>query len=102
MIASSLKPAFRPTFIFIEVFGCEGGIQSYIQDVLSAYGELASVPTDVFLLRDSLANLSKPWMQGPFRFHCFKSERPMLSRVRLTLALANHLILNRPSHVFCG
>ena len=31
------------TFVFIEVFGCEGGIQSYIKDVLMAYSALNTV-----------------------------------------------------------
>ncbi len=41
------------TFVFIEVFGCEGGIQSYIKDVLKAYMALNTCDTaDIFLLRE--------------------------------------------------
>ncbi len=102
----------RHAFVFIEVFGCEGGIQSYIQDVLRAYSQLASEtgssPTaaDVFLLRDS--NSSHPLSDSGLNYHYFKSEpagqqsRSMLERIRLTLSLATYLVRHRPDHVFCG
>ncbi|MGI8935114.1 glycosyltransferase [Leptolyngbya sp. BC1307] len=108
----------RHAFVFIEVFGCEGGIQSYIQDVLRAYSQLASQPdrsamaADVFLLRDSPGD--HPLKDSCFTYHYFKGEsqqssageaplaHPMIQRVRLTLALATYLIRHRPDHVFCG
>ena len=108
----------RHAFVFIEVFGCEGGIQSYIQDVLRAYSQLASQPdqptmvADVFLLRDSPADHSLK--DSCFTYHYFKGEspqsfageaplaHPMIQRVRLTLALAAYLIRHRPDRVFCG
>lgn len=98
----------KHAFVFIEVFGCEGGIQSYIQDVLSAYGQIAGssaigkVPlsADVFLLRDSKGDC--PAEDGCFRYHSFKSSSPMMERVRLTLALGICLLRDRPEHVFCG
>lgn len=102
----------RHAFVFIEVFGCEGGIQSYIQDVLRAYSQLASEtgppPTvaDVFLLRDS--NSSHPLSDSGLNYHYFKGEptgqqsRSMLERIRLTLSLATYLSRYRPDHVFCG
>ncbi len=97
----------RHAFVFIEVFGCEGGIQSYIQDVLGAYDQLAkaasksaSLQADVFLLRDP--QMDHPLKGGNLRYHYFKSSRPMVERIRLTMALASYLILKRPDHVFCG
>ncbi|PSN77363.1 glycosyl transferase group 1, partial [filamentous cyanobacterium CCP4] len=40
-------------FVFLEIFSCEGGIQSYIKDIFKAYLEQpAPAPADVFLLRD--------------------------------------------------
>ncbi len=97
----------RHAFVFIEVFGCEGGIQSYIQDVLGAYDQLASTDAgnnpfqaDVFLLRDP--ERDHPLKGGSLRYHYFKSSQPMLERIRLTAALASYLILKRPDHVFCG
>ncbi|MEM9903686.1 MAG: glycosyl transferase group 1, partial [Cyanobacteria bacterium P01_D01_bin.44] len=107
--ASSSPGRFRPTFVFIEVFGCEGGIQSYIQDVLNAYSHLSLDTADVFLLRDgpeslpeSLSGALSDLAGGAFRFHCFKADGAMQSRIQLTLALLGHLLRQRPSHVFCG
>lgn len=109
----------RHAFVFIEVFGCEGGIQSYIQDVLGAYGELsnsrklsATMMADVFLLRDSAAaseaalSTNQILQADCFRYRYFAREngdqRPMVGRVRLALALGAYLIRCRPDHVFCG
>ncbi|MEM9264668.1 MAG: glycosyltransferase [Cyanobacteria bacterium P01_F01_bin.13] len=90
------------TFVFIEVFGCEGGIQSYIKDVLTAYSALNGVETaDIFLLRDSLEDIPTEFLSR-FTFHCFKSGNPMLDRIWLTLSLGLHLLLKRPLRLFCG
>ena len=94
-------PRSQDTFIFIEVFGCEGGIQSYIKDVLSAYSRLNTEPATVFLLRDSLQDIPSEFLSR-FRFRCFHSGRPMVDRVRLTMALAWHLLWHRPHRLFCG
>ena len=95
-------PWARDTFVFIEVFGCEGGIQSYIKDVLTVYSSLKAVETaDIFLLRDRIETIP-PEFTSRFRFHCFQSGRPMLDRIRMTLALGLHLLLNRPRRFFCG
>ncbi|MGC1306747.1 MAG: glycosyltransferase [Phormidesmis sp.] len=97
----------RHAFVFIEVFGCEGGIQSYIQDVLAAYDRLAdktAVPmtADVFLLRD--AERDHPLKGGALSYRYFRGDRPqpMTERIRLTLSLAAYLLRYRPNHVFCG
>ncbi len=102
----------KHAFVFIEVFGCEGGIQSYIQDVLGAYAQLAksaeqSMVADVFLLRDS--PIHHALKNDCFNYHYFGDElaaktdnRPMTGRIRLTLSLATYLIKHRPEHVYCG
>ena len=109
----------RHAFVFIEVFGCEGGIQSYIQDVLSAYSHLsrqnrstATTMADVFLLRDTEADgraaLSKdPMLQADcIRYHYFRRnpavQTPVTERIRFALALSAYLIRYRPDRVFCG
>ena len=101
----------KHAFVFIEVFGCEGGIQSYVQDVLSAYAKIAATSpdpmvADVFLLRDPPTS---PTIEAScFNYHYFKSSsstknnRSMAARIRLTLALAIYLIQNRPDCVYCG
>ena len=96
------RPWAKDTFVFIEVFGCEGGIQSYIKDVLVAYASLNMVETaDIFLLRDRIENIP-PEFTSRFNIYCFQSGRPMLDRVRMTLTLALHLLLKRPRRLFCG
>ncbi|MEL6899715.1 MAG: glycosyltransferase family 4 protein [Cyanobacteria bacterium J06606_4] len=101
----------KHVFLFLEVFSCEGGIQSYIKDVLRAYEHRSATTgdtADVFLLRD--ANTDHPLKGGALTYHYFKhqssdgqsDERPMVRRVKLTLALAAHLIWERPAHVYCG
>lgn len=109
----------RHAFVFIEVFGYEGGIQSYIQDVLGAYSHLsnqnrstAPMMADVFLLRDAVADgetalAKKQSLQADcFRYHYFKRESseqsPMVERIRLALGLSAYLIRYRPNRVFCG
>jgi phosphatidylinositol alpha-1,6-mannosyltransferase len=41
-------------FVFLEVFSCEGGIQSYVKDMLAkpVQNSLSRAVADVFLLRD--------------------------------------------------
>ncbi|MEL6248237.1 MAG: glycosyltransferase family 4 protein [Cyanobacteria bacterium J06627_15] len=94
----------RYVFVFIEVLGCEGGIQSYIKDVLRAYMQLPGAPpADVFLLRDRVTPESlAEFADGPLRFHGFKSEQPMLARIQMTMALGYTLWRRRPLRVFCG
>ena len=106
----------KHAFIFIDVFNREGGIQSYIQDVLEAYKQIAkakkasgteSMRADVFLLRD--APSENVIEADCFCYHYFKrkpaeaaADRSMSDRIRLTLALAMYLIRQRPDHVYCG
>jgi len=93
----------RHAFVFIEVFGCEGGIQSYIQDVLGAYDQVApqlNATADVFLLRDSKNDHALKG--GNLKYHYLKNSRAMVERGHLTAALALYLLRHRPDHVFCG
>ncbi|MFK8182347.1 MAG: glycosyltransferase family 4 protein [Phormidesmis sp.] len=93
----------KHVFVFIEVFGCEGGIQSYIQDILKSYEQLASQTTmqaDVFLLRDP--DILHPLQGGSLSYRYFKKGPTMADRIRFTLSLAAYLIRHRPDHVFCG
>ncbi|MGC1216353.1 MAG: glycosyltransferase family 4 protein [Phormidesmis sp.] len=93
----------RHAFVFIEVFGCEGGIQSYIQDVLGAYDQVAprlNATADVFLLRDPKSDHALKG--GNLKYHYLKNSRAMVERGHLTAALALYLLRHRPDHVFCG
>ena len=104
-ILSATSPAKprRDTFVFIEIFSREGGIQSYIQDVLLAYAQVvpSSSAADIFLLRDRVDDIPAVFLHR-FRLHCFQSRWPMMARVKLGVALLLHLLTRRPRHIFCG
>jgi len=93
----------RPVlFLFLEVFAQEGGIQSYIQDVLTTYGQLkATAGGDVFLLRDRPSDVPLNPIRG-LAFRCFAPAKPAIGRLRLAIALFLYLLTQRPQHVFCG
>ena len=93
-------------FIFLEIFECEGGIQSYVKDILQAYLSLTSqtgnsTTAEVFLLRDG-PGCENPFDVHPLKFHYLKTQLPLLGRLRFAGALLNCLWQRRPSHVFCG
>ncbi len=98
-------------FVFLQVFSWEGGIQSYAQDLLTAYHGLAAEGElhrgEVFLLRDT------PPINFPsqyLRFRCFASrwrkppsrESLLWGRTKLAIALLTHFWGTLPDHVFCG
>ncbi|MBW4526864.1 MAG: glycosyltransferase [Phormidium tanganyikae FI6-MK23] len=87
-------------FVFLEVFSCEGGIQSYVKDILQAYSQLDTV-ADVFLLRDA-ATVENPFASERLRFHYCKAKSPTVGRAKLAIALFTHLLTHRPARVFCG
>lgn len=93
----------RPyAFIFLEIFSCEGGIQSYVKDLLAAYRHQAqAVPADVFLLRDGAQDVPQSGHE-PLRFHGLAMPWPWLGRLRLVGALAVYLWRRRPQRVICG
>ncbi|GBE94146.1 glycosyltransferase [Nostoc cycadae] len=89
-------------FVFIEIFACEGGIQSYVKDIFQAYGELnAGYKTDVFVLRDS-PDCSNPFESDSLKFHYFKNQSPQIGRIAMAGALLKFLLQKRPQHIFCG
>ncbi|MEM0979713.1 MAG: glycosyltransferase [Cyanobacteria bacterium P01_H01_bin.58] len=92
----------RLAFIFLEVFAWEGGIQSYIKDVLTAYlAEPTSPPADIFLLRDSSV-CENPFAGEKLTFHYLESSNATIGRLRLAAGLLRNLLLQRYSHVICG
>ena len=89
-------------FVFLEVFSREGGIQSYVKDVFRAYEALEEPTTaEVFLLRDDKGCIN-PFESERLKFHYFKTKFSQLGRARMTWALLNRLIKERPDRVFCG
>ncbi len=89
-------------FAFLEVFECEGGIQTYNQNLLEAYAALDDQPAaDVFVLRDR-PRLDNPFASSRLKFHCFKHPSRRLGRINFVLQLFNFILWQRPRHVFCG
>jgi len=90
-------------FVFLQVFSWEGGIQSYAQELLSAYAALAEegeeYEGEVFLLRDILP---KDFSSPHLKFRGFSSSWATWGRVNLAIALCTHLWGKLPNHVFCG
>jgi phosphatidylinositol alpha-1,6-mannosyltransferase len=91
-------------FVFLEVFFSEGGIQSYVRDILQAYlAQADAPPADVFVLWDP-PTVENPYDRddGPFTFHYGAIPWALLGRLRLTLALALYLVRRRPQRIICG
>lgn len=89
-------------FVFLEVFSCEGGIQSYVKDILTSYVSLEHQRrAEVFILRD-YPGCPNPLEGKNLKFHYLKSKNPQLGRLKLATALFACLLLRRPQHVYCG
>ncbi len=87
-------------FVFLEIFGQEGGIQCYVKDILAAYHSLQE-KGEFFLLRD-VPECNNPFENGFMRFHYLKTLPPWRGRLKLAFSLLICLLQRRPHHVFCG
>lgn len=109
--SSVRSPLSKPAhlFVFLEIFSCEGGIQSYVKDVLRAYEQAAAASSnpqaaEVFLLRDGVScenpfdHLNNPYLQ----FRYFKSNSPWWGRLTFMGVLLGRLLRQRPASVICG
>ncbi|MEG4529576.1 glycosyltransferase family 4 protein [Microcoleus sp. D2_18a_D3] len=93
-------------FCFLEIFASEGGIQSYVQDILKAYvsitaGSNSPPQAEVLLLRDS-PDGNNPYESKNLKFYYFKTENPGLGRLKFATVLLTRLLQKRPQRVFCG
>jgi glycosyltransferase involved in cell wall biosynthesis len=89
-------------FVFLEIFSLEGGIQSYVKDVLSAYFSLTeNYSAEIFLLRDS-PDCDNPFAGKNAAFYYLKSPSAGIGRIKLLSLLLSCLILRRPKKVICG
>jgi phosphatidyl-myo-inositol dimannoside synthase len=96
----------KHVFVFLEIFSQEGGIQSYVKDILRSYLSLAETSpnayqAEVFLLRDALG-CENPFDTGLIKFHYLKTLPAWRGRIRLSLTFFNCLLQRRPERVFCG
>ncbi|MBE9032279.1 glycosyltransferase family 4 protein [filamentous cyanobacterium LEGE 11480] len=90
----------RTAWVFLEIFSCEGGIQSYVRDILQTVAN-SGVPADVFLLRDG-ADVENPLESTALDFHYCKQATATLGRLRLAASLFKNLLKYRPDRVYCG
>ena len=93
-------------FCFLEIFSSEGGIQSYVKDILKAYlsvtAETSPPPTaEVFLLRDS-PDCRNPSESKYLRFYYLKTDPVWFGRLNFATILLSRLLQKRPERVFCG
>jgi phosphatidyl-myo-inositol dimannoside synthase len=94
-------------FVFLEIFAKEGGIQSYVKDILQAYEKLADANelyvdrAEVFLLRDC-AECENPYENDSIEFHYLQTKIAWIGRLQLVTSLLTCLLLRRPQRVFCG
>ena len=93
-------------FCFLEIFSSEGGIQSYVKDILKAYLSLTagtnSPPTaEVFLLRDS-PDCQNPFESKRLNFHYLKTDPVWFGRLNFAAKILIKLVQKRPQRVFCG
>jgi phosphatidyl-myo-inositol dimannoside synthase len=94
-------------FVFLEIFSLEGGIQSYVKDVLEAYltiisGVNSQPLAEIFLLRDSPGCHNPYETNSQLKFHYLKTLPPWKGRFKLAVSLLTSLWQNRPQMVFCG
>ena len=98
-------------FVFLEVFSGEGGIQSYVKDILRTYSTLITTDrartADILLLRDGLG-CDNPFDTGdrtkpnPMQFHYLHTLPLWWGRIRLAATLLARLLRKKPDRVFCG
>ena len=93
-------------FCFLEIFSSEGGIQSYVKDILKAYlsvtAETDSPPqAEVFLLRDS-PDCPNPFESKYLIFHYLKTDPVWFGRLNFAAQILINLVQKRPERVFCG
>ncbi|MEG4217782.1 glycosyltransferase family 4 protein [Microcoleus sp. Pol14C6] len=93
-------------FCFLEIFASEGGIQSYVQDILKAYVSITARTNfprqaEVLLLRDS-PDCNNPYESKNLKFYYIQTENPWLGRLNFATVLLTRLLQKRPQRVFCG
>jgi glycosyltransferase involved in cell wall biosynthesis len=94
----------RHLFVFLELFAREGGIQSYVKDVLQAYGQGAKRDDyrgTVALLHDRPPSVN-PLVSDRLSFTYLHHRSSLIQRLRLAFYLLRICLLSRPERVICG
>jgi phosphatidylinositol alpha-1,6-mannosyltransferase len=102
-LRSNLSQPACDLFLFLEVFSSEGGIQTYVKDILKAYLNLQMGVAEVLVLRDD-SDAPNPWVtdSDALRFYPLKTLPAWLGRGKLALKLLERIFKQRPRQVFCG
>ncbi|MGB3693774.1 MAG: glycosyltransferase family 4 protein [Spirulinaceae cyanobacterium] len=104
VVAQNVEVKVNDVFVFLKIFSQEGGIQSYVKDILQAYLSLSpSRRGEVFLLRDSSED-DNPLeeKESGIKFHYLKGASPWRERLNLIASLVTFFWRNQPQRVFCG
>lgn len=90
-------------FVFLSVFSVEGGIQSYVKDVLRAYADCPQAPqADIYLLRDKPTD-PNPFADNPkFSFYYFGDASTNVGRLKLALQLVQNLLRGKYERIISG
>ena len=90
-------------FVFLSVFSVEGGIQSYIKDVLQAYTACSDAPlADIYLLRDRPTD-PNPFAADPrLTFYYSGQYAGNLGRLHLSWLLLQNLWRRKYARLICG
>jgi glycosyltransferase involved in cell wall biosynthesis len=93
----------RIAFIFLSVFSHEGGIQSYVKDILNAYLVHEKLPAaDIYVLRDRPTDTHPLAKAAKFNFYCFGDNPPSVGRLKLGGLLFQQLLTQQYSRIICG
>lgn len=98
-------PEQQPTigFIFLSVLAVEGGIQSYVKDILQAYAVCPDTPpADIYLLRDQPTDPNPFAQASKFRFYYSGQYPANWGRLHLSWQLLQNLKRQQYSRLICG
>ncbi|MEM6520842.1 MAG: glycosyltransferase family 4 protein [Cyanobacteria bacterium P01_C01_bin.70] len=90
-------------FVFLSVFSVEGGIQSYVKDILKAYATCPDAPAaDIYLLRDRPSDPNPFAQEGKFTFYYSGDYATNLGRLHLSWQLLQNLWQKKYARLVCG
>ena len=93
----------RIGFVFLSIFSIEGGIQSYVKDVLTAYAaQPTSPPADIYILRDQPTDRNPLALEDKFTFYYFGSYSANIGRLKLAWLILQNMRRRQYSRLVCG
>ncbi len=90
-------------FVFLSVFSVEGGIQSYVKDILRAYAACPDAPpADIYLLRDRATDPNPLAHEPKLTFYYSGEYSGNLGRLHLSWQLVQNCWRKRYARLICG